>query len=253
MIISLPSLDDRQSDFLYLFNVWKEIEGEQYYLEIDFLNCQRLGHNAVAFLGGMVRAKIKNGVNVVFKWDTLNQKVRRTLAQNKFIYIFNTNIKKTPRISKNCIPYREDAEKDCDAYVSYLKNHWLGPGWVHVSDLLRDTIVGKIYEIYINTFDHGDSDVGVFSCGHKTAKTLKLTLVDFGVGIPYNVRKFQGDQDIKAPSALKWAFQRGASTRDEGRGLGLDILKSFIKLNKGFLEIYSHDAYTKISSENEVF
>jgi len=255
MIIFLPSIDDKHNGFLYLFYVWNKIEREQYNIEINFSQCKELGHNAVAFLGGMVRTKINSGVKVVLRWDTLKTQVKRTLTQNKFFYAFNTNTKITPRISKNCIPYREDAKQDAEAYVKYLKDLWLGRGWVHVSELLRDDIVGKIYEIYINAFDHGDSGVGVISCGYmdKTTRSLKLTLVDFGVGIPYNVRKFKGDDNIKASSALKWAFQRGASTSNDGRGLGLDILKSFIKLNKGLLEIYSHDAYAKISSDDEVF
>ena len=36
-----------------------------------------------------------------------------------------------------------------------------------------------------------------------------------------------------------------------GRGMGLDLLKRFIKLNKGRLEVFSHEAYAIIDENTE--
>lgn len=140
--------------------------------------------------------------------------------------------------------------------MEYLKGDWLGRGWIDIESDLQDLIAGKIVEIYLNAFEHADSKVGIISCGqfYPDLKELKLTIIDFGVGIPYNVREYKKGFAISDAIAIKWALQRGASTKHgEGRGLGLDLLKEFIKLNSGSLEILSHTGYVLIDKEGESF
>ncbi len=141
-------------------------------------------------------------------------------------------------------------------------SRWLGRGWVRVSNELRDAIVGRVWEIYANAFEHGQSDIGIFSCGqhYPDLHLLKLTVIDFGVGIPSNVRYFlfkvdQRFQSLPAANCLKWAFQRGTTTKPNGasRGMGLDLLKEFVKINKGKLEIFSHEGYAMIDEKQEIF
>ncbi len=49
--------------------------------------------------------------------------------------------------------------------IAYLKTKWLGRGWITVSTRLRDAIVGRVWKIYANAFEHSHSPVGIFSCG----------------------------------------------------------------------------------------
>ncbi|MCB2264313.1 MAG: hypothetical protein LGR52_15440 [Candidatus Thiosymbion ectosymbiont of Robbea hypermnestra] len=74
-----------------------------------------------------------------------------------------------------------------------------------------------------------------------------LSVVDFGQGIPAKIRGFFQryiGKDLVArltgASCLRWAFQAGNTTKvGEPGGSGLDLLKEFIRLNQGKLEIYS--------------
>jgi uncharacterized membrane protein len=52
---------------------------------------------------------------------------------------------------------------------------------------------------------------------------------------------------------MRWAFVRGTSTARSlsPRGIGLDLLKDFIRKNGGQLEIYSHDGYARIDAAAE--
>ncbi len=77
---------------------------------------------------------------------------------------------------------------------------------------------------------------------------LKLTAIDFGVGIPVNVRQFLQKDSLSAKDALSWAFQSGTTTRRSVApgGTGLDSLKKFVKSKRGKIEIYSHDGYALI-------
>jgi hypothetical protein len=115
--------------------------------------------------------------------------------------------------------------------------------------------VGRVWEIYANAFEHGNSNIGVQSCGqfYPNLGVLKLTVVDFGVGVPTNVRKFLQQPSLADNVALEWAFRAGNSTTAMGigRGIGLDLLKTFIRTNKGSLEILSHNAYSIIDMDKE--
>jgi len=157
----------------------------------------------------------------------------------------------------NSIPFREDRTMDVAGLVDYLKSKWLGRGWINISQKLRDAIVGRVWEIYANAFEHGNSAVGIFSCGqhYPKRKRLDLAVVDFGVGIPSNVRVFVRNANLPAARALQWAFQAGNTTKPNGmgRGMGLDLLREFVKLNRGRLEVFSHDAYAKIDEKEEKY
>jgi len=144
--------------------------------------------------------------------------------------------------------------------MDYLTYGWIGRGWLHVSDLLRDAIAGKMWEIYNNAFEHSGTNIGVYSCGQyfQHQNDLILSVVDFGQGIPAEVRSFlirrdPRAEDLSASSCLRWAFTRGMSTSTDGvaRGLGLDLLKEFVSINQGKLEVYSNEGYAIIDKDGE--
>ncbi len=240
IVLQVPTINDQPHDFDRLFGLWGQVNGDFLEVVFDFYSCSFLRQNAVAFIGGLARLIQYRGGQVTFRWDTLKQKIFTNLAQNGFLAAFGHH---SGPWSGNSIPYREDRLQDKDAVVDYLKLKWLGWGWVHISDRLSDAVVGKVWEIYANAFEHGRSEIGVFGCGqyYPDYHELKLTVVDFGVGIPANVRwHFRGDprvQQLTAANCLRWAFCRGTTTNPNGigRGIGLDLLKEFVQINKGRL------------------
>ena len=84
---------------------------------------------------------------------------------------------------------------------------------------------------------------------------LRLTIIDFGVGIPPNVRQFLNQPQKLAADALEWAFKLGNTTRANkvSGGTGLNTLKQFVKQKSGKIEVYSHDGYALITSEQEIY
>ncbi len=117
---------------------------------------------------------------------------------------------------------------------------------------------------YSNAFEHSDTEVGVFTCGQhfRHRNDLILTVVDFGLGIPAKVKAFLSQfvdearvSKLSGAECMKWAFERGNTTSMGGvaRGLGLDLLKEFVRVNQGKLEVYSNDGYAIIDKEGERF
>lgn len=253
--LPIPTINDYTTDdFDVLFSLWNQINNDNLDVTFEFSRCKFLRHNAVAFLGGLTRLIQARGGIVRFALGTIPKKVKDNLEQNGFISTLGFG---GAPWTGNSIPYREDSDQDKVVLAEYLKTKWLGRGWVHVSERLRDAIVGKVWEIYANAFEHGRSPIGIFSCGQHYPRhhELKLTVVDFGVGIPSNVRIYARNPNVSADKALQWAFKRGTTTKSNGtsRGMGLDLLKEFVKINKGKLEVFSHEGYALINSAGEKF
>jgi anti-sigma regulatory factor (Ser/Thr protein kinase) len=251
--IDVPRINDDFDDFMTLFNIWNSVNNCNNDIEFDFSYCRFLRQNAVAFLGGMARYLQYNGRNVNFKFNTLMPGILTNLRQNGFISHFDNDIGPW---SGNSIPYLET--KNDEYVITYLEYNWLGRGWVNISKDLKNAIVGKVYEIFANAYEHSGSPVGVFSCGQRfqNLNELKLTVVDFGVGIPTNVKNYFNDFNLDTLWTLQWAFEEGNSTRPTSKykgGLGLGVLKDFIEANNGKLEIFSHNGYCLIDKDGISF
>ena len=260
-VIQIPTLNDGPHDFARLFGIWNEVNDYFEDIRFDFSRCGFLRPNAVAFFGGLTRLVESRMGSVTFDWSTLHHDaVMTNLCQNGFAGNFGYP---TSAWSGNSIPYREDKTRDVGGIMDYLEQYWLGRGWVQVSKRLRDAIVGHMWEIYNNAFEHSGSEIGVFTCGQHFPhnETLLLTVVDFGQGIPAKIRGFfrqHTDEErvakLTGASCLRWAFQAGNTTKvGEPGGSGLDLLKEFVRLNQGKLEIYSNDGYAIVDKGGERF
>jgi signal transduction histidine kinase len=250
MIEFVPTLNDTQWDVSLMVDMWRRLSGGGQLVEFNFTGCRFLRQNAVAFLGGLARMIEHRGGQVVFRWDTLDSAVATNLGQNGFMSIFGGPLGPW---AGNSIPLREDRRQDAIGFCDYLTRLWLGRGWLNISPGLRDAIAGRVAEIYLNAFEHSTSPVGVLACGQRfpNKKKLDLTIVDFGVGIPSNVRLFHAGkiqpEQLPAARCMEWAFQPGTSTRMGGRGIGLDLLHDFVRKNGGRLEMFSHEGYVAIA------
>ncbi len=257
--IIIPTINDSTSDFECLFSLWNQVNGYYKDIRFDFSQCHFLRPNAVAFIGGLARQIELRYGNINFDWDSFTYSaVKINLKQNGFANKFGDT---TGSLTGNSIPFREDIKRNENDIMDYLTEDWLRLGWIHVSERLKNAIAGKMLEIYINAFEHAGSQVGVFSCGQyfPNLNQLILTVIDFGMGIAANVRNFlkrdPRANQLTAADCLKWAFEPGHTTHPNGmaRGLGLDLLKAFIKVNHGKLEVYSNDGYAMIDGNSETF
>ena len=254
-ILRVPTLNDTPADFIQLFQLWQVIKAsDSPAFVFDFSCCQFLRQNAVAFLGGLARLIEARGDRAIFDWSTLQGDSQRNLEQNGFCAAFRAH---KGGWQGNSVPYREDPQDNLDGIVEYLDKQWLGRDWVQADDDIKNQIVCTVLEIYSNAFEHGLSKIGVFSCGQRypALNLLKLTAIDFGVGIPPNVRQFLQHPTMLAEDSLRWAFQPGKTTRCNAMpgGTGLDMLRSFVKEKQGKIEIYSHDGYVLIDKNQDLY
>ncbi|MDX2212590.1 MAG: hypothetical protein SFY66_04795 [Oculatellaceae cyanobacterium bins.114] len=249
-ILYVPTIYDDPRYFDKLFALWHDIQHlpeSQLDIAIDFHYCEFLGHNGVAFLGGLIRLIEFRGGRVTFDWESLPRKIHMNLAQNGFLCDFGCNLNPW---DGNSIPYRCDLQHEPNAIADYLRYKWLGKGWVNISPALQEAITGQTSEIYLNAFEHSRSEIGVFSCGqhYPYMGVLQLTVIDFGIGIPNSVRSLPMNSTKSATEALTWAFLPGNTTKQDDicGGSGLSLLQEFVTKNHGNLMIFSNDGCVTI-------
>lgn len=257
-ICQVPTLGAYSADCGNLFSLWRTFNRAGLDVIFNFSTCNFLRPEAVAFLGGLAQLVEHRGGRVAFEWDSLTPAVRANLAQNGFIKAFSGPA--TPWVG-NSVPYLAHRECAPGAFSAYVQQLWLRRGWLGMSDQLVGHVTSNVSEAYVNVFEHAQSAVGVHCCGQyfPKLKILSLTMVDFGIGIPQNVRRFIGSKtgmsNVSASKCIEWAFQRGTSTRsgESSGGLGLDNLCNFVKVNNGSLEFYSHDGRASLRNRSVAF
>lgn len=255
-VIYIPRLNDQRWDNIRLAQIWREAFRPEHGLNVvlDFRYCDFLRPNAVVVIGGLVNRFRQAGGSIRLAVDTMQNGVKANLCQSGFATAMGAS---TTPWSGNSIPYREYLSQDETQIVTDLRTNWLGRGWINVSDALASAIVGQMWEIFANGFEHSKSPCGLLCCGQHfpNRHELLLAVADYGVGIPANVRNHFNNPQITGAQAMRWAFTRGASTAGGGipRGLGLDLLKDFVLKNQGQIQIYSHDGYTQIDLNGEIY
>lgn len=254
----MENLSDRPGHFEKLFRACNEIAQlpeDCLDITIDFNYCEFMGHSGVAFLGGLVHLIKARGGHVKFNWGSLRPNIRMNLTQNGFLGQFGG---KAGPWQGNSIPFRSDLRHNATEIGDYLRYKWLGRGWVRISPRLQEAITGTVSELYLNAFEHGHSEIGVFSCGQHYPKMgmLHLTVIDFGIGIPTSVRALPENAPLTTAEALAWALQSGTTTKKQNgisRGLGLNLLQDFVTKNHGNLTIFSNDAWVTIDDNGVIY
>ncbi len=261
VILRIPTINDYSSDFIKLFKLREQVEKcKGIEVIFDFSKCGFLRQNAVAFIGGLARLINHYGGQAKFSWDTMQNNIRANLVRNGFMAAFGGEVS---GYFGNSIPYRQDICGDIDDSISdvmtYLDDQWLGRSWVNIDPFTKDEVVQTVLELYRNAFEYGDSPVGIFTCGqhYPNIRQLKLSIVDFGIGIPHNIRLHLQKESLLASDALQWAFQKGNTTRQcvpGGNGLDMVTLKRFVSNKKGRINIYSNDGQIIIApAKNEIY
>lgn len=257
MTIYVPRLNDGHEDFVAMARIWRDVDaaGDGAEVHFDFTHCAFLQPNAVIFLGGLARVLGSRGGNALFLVGTMIDRVRVNLLQNGFAVAMGAA---TLPWQGNSIPYREYFTEDENRIVSDLRANWLGRNWISVSPALANEVVGQMWEIFANAFEHGNSPVGIYCCGQffGRRKVLSLAVGDFGVGIPSNVRIHLNSPGMSGADAMRWAFQLGTTTsrRLAGpRGVGLDLLKELVQKTNGSMVVYSHDGRARIDQKGETY
>ena len=214
---------------------------------IDMRTANWLDANMCAPFGAILY-KVSRNLNTV-KLLNIPDQVETILSKNAFLSSYGRA--KRPDTYGTTIEYKRFEPKDDRYFASYVERHLVGKGMPQMTVRLLKKIRESIFEIFSNAVIHSETKLGIFACGqyfpHKNR--LDFSIADLGIGIRQNVKKKRG-LDLLAEKAIGWAMD-GKNTTKSGSipgGLGLKLLREFITLNRGRLQIVSDRGYWVLSN-----
>ena len=123
-----------------------------------------------------------------------------------------------------------------------------------MSEALSERFKNSILEIFVNAAMHSESKLGIFACGQYFPQQdrLDFCVADAGIGIRRKIYKELGLK-MNSDKAIEWALQEGNTTRKGSvpGGLGLKLIREFIAMNKGRIQIVSDRGYWEFSPQGE--
>ena len=114
-----------------------------------------------------------------------------------------------------------------------------------------------ISELIRNVFEHSESKIGAILCAqyYKKSNTIRLGIVDRGVGIKKTMSSFYPvKDDLHAIQLALTPCITGTTRRiggtEQNMGAGLFFIKSITKVNRDFFMIYSGSGMYKLLKTN---
>lgn len=239
------TLKTNQEGFEYLAGMMTKIfdnkDSDEIVL-VDFSPCNVIDGNLSAVIGAILDKALPSFKNI-YVAPPQNKSVRKILGRNNFLRAWNSET--SFEEGENYVEYsRFKSDVSANGFKAYIQEGLISKQrFPKHTDLAGDKIVESIYEIYANAVMHGKTEY-VHSCGEymNERHVLEMTIVDCGQTIPGNVRDFlsrTNQQEIDDCEAIQWAFVSGNTTKTQTGGLGLAIIKDFIELNQGSIQVVS--------------
>lgn len=219
-------------------------------VEVDMSAADWIEANMSAPLG-VIFARLVDGLNTVQPVG-LRPGVEAILTKNLFLVGYG--YPKRGDDYGTTIPYRRFNPEDARYFVAYVNKHLAGKGIPKMSEGLGRRFIDSILEIFVNSAMHSETHLGIFTCGQffPTQQRLDFCIADAGIGIRRKIYKELGLK-LNSDTAIRWAIEDGHTTRT-GKvpgGLGLKLLREFITLNGGRIQIVSDRGYWEFSKEQE--
>jgi len=183
----------------------------------------------------------------------IRSKIQTILCKNGFLANYGYPI--MPDTYRTTIPYKRFQNQDGRYSASYVNMHLRGKGMPQMTRGLRKKLLESILEIFSNAVTHSRTELGIFSCGQYFPKKdrLDFSIADLGMGIRQNIL-VRRNIDLPAEQAIQWAISERNTTKT-GRvpgGSGLKILREFISMNVGRMQIISDRGYWEFRERKEV-
>jgi hypothetical protein len=182
------------------------------------------------------------------KLTGINKPLHSLLQRNGFLENFGFTGGKVPDYKGTTIEYQRFDKTDSDAFKKYVERHFVGKGIPDMSQALHKKFRESIAELFDNAVEHSKTTKGIFACGQYFPNDCRLdfSIVDLGMGMK-NVINTSKEKNLGPVEAIEWAMSGKNTTRrrrdKKPGGLGLKLIKEFIALNGGKIQIVSDAGY----------
>jgi hypothetical protein len=239
---NLININSSFESYQQLIDLYHENKNRQFeIIKISFQ--QWFDANLSSVLGGVLDKLHWNLNTIQFNFNSSD--IQTIIQKNNFLSHFG--YEKVNNLHNTTIKYNKLKPSDGKFFHKYVFNEVLEhPELPNISLELKKKIAESIYEIFINAKQHSKSEF-IYTCGQffPTKHILKFTITDIGIDFKNQINnKFK--KNLSSIQAIKWAMIDGNSTKQDTGGIGLTILKEFICMNEGKMQIVSNDGFYQL-------
>jgi hypothetical protein len=221
---------------------------------LDFSQIKWLDANLLAIIGAAIEHRHPN-CRFEYLKGSINDTQADLWGRNGFGRYFKLEVPKRYDTTVDYTVFKSEKAKEFGLYID--DNLLTKNGFPQLSPELKKRISNNIQEIFGNAPLHGKC-YNVISCGqyYPSQKKLTFTIVDCGITINKNVEEYFLYLRQPIPThSIKWATIENNSTKQivngKSGGMGLALLKEFIGLNKGRLQICSGNEFWEYTTTKE--
>ena len=214
--------------------------------KVDMSDVVWFDANMCAPLGAVLYPFYQAGQQIIL--SGVRSDIQGILQRNGFFQNFGFDRPKKPDIYGTTIEYQRFERSDIQPFRQYVARHFAEKPMPGMSPALHTKFRESISEIFENAVDHSSSKLGIFACGQlfPLRERLDFSIADRGVGIRANIERHT-ELNLSPEEAIAWALEGENTTRrrQEGKpgGLGLKLIRRFVELNGGRLQIISDAGY----------
>jgi len=216
------------------------VEGSRVILDLS--GCTFLTAEGAAILAAFVLQRQERGYQTRIDWDTVTSDIRRQLGRWELSRLFGAT---NHPWKGNAIPLFHQKQLDGAAVEQYICSVIrAGRNMPPMTPELVKETNQSLCELFVNIFEHASSPCGGIAIGqfYPKIKRVQICVCDLGVGLAKKVQR-SGIALSCCGSAIQWALEEGHSTKSGLGGLGLYVLREFVKVNEGSLRILANTGY----------
>ncbi|MDB5307837.1 MAG: hypothetical protein JWO38_2039 [Gemmataceae bacterium] len=213
---------------------------------LDFTPCTFLSAEGAALLAAFKLNRDLLWGTTDIDWATVSADVARQLGRWEVSPLFGRA--KHPW-ADTAIPLLHQTNIDHQRLVGYICSQVCAAGNMPaMSEALTTEVQRALIELFQNIFLHASSPTGGIAVGqlYPQVKEVQICVCDAGVGMIRKIRE-AGLAQASSPATLEWALGVGNTTRRPENGppggLGLYLLREFVKINGGSLRVVANDGY----------
>ena len=252
MRASLPPIRHDRTGYSALTELVRQTQGVTFdQIDIDLSESTWFDGDMCAAFGAILY-RLGRNVNSVGLLN-ISTEVEKCLSRNGFLSSYGRHL--IPDNYGSAIPYKRFDVGDDHAFQNYVERELMQrKNMPDMSAGLTKKFSESVFEVFNNAIIHSQTQLGIFTCGqfYPRQNRIAFSIADLGIGIRNNVEREIGLK-LKADEAIKWALTAGATTKTGPipGGLGLKLLREFVHLNKGRLQIVSECGYWELSHQRE--
>jgi anti-sigma regulatory factor (Ser/Thr protein kinase) len=182
-------------------------------------------------------------------FDNISPAVERIFLKNDFFTYYGRA--READVNHTTIRFQKLKPDDGRYFKVYVIEELIGRTELpSMSDALKEKMVEVIYEIFVNAKIHSETQY-IYTCGQffPQKNEIEFTIVDAGIGFKNRINRRFGRM-LSAKDAIAWAVEDKNTTKEDiSGGIGLALLKEFIGINKGKIQIVSGDGFYQYNAK----